>query len=231
MATSKPEIIIDWAIKQINLPSTNSHKGQNGRLLVIGGSHIFHAASLWSAEIASKFIDLVHYSSTEENQQIFINLKSKFTNGIVIPRQTLLDYVAEDDCILIGPGMERGNISEEIIHNELSFEKIIQLENEADNTYALIRYLIHTFPEKKFVFDAAALQVMEVEWLKLLKVKSIITPHAKEFEELFKVKLVDDKHIITQVSELSKQYNTVILLKKVSDYISSNDRSAIITGI
>jgi NAD(P)H-hydrate epimerase len=78
MATSKPEIIIDWAIKQINLPSTNSHKGQNGRLLVIGGSHIFHAASLWSAEIASKFIDLVHYSSTEENQQIFINLKSKF---------------------------------------------------------------------------------------------------------------------------------------------------------
>ena len=27
-------------------PMSESHKGQNGKLLIVGGSHLFHAASL-----------------------------------------------------------------------------------------------------------------------------------------------------------------------------------------
>lgn len=114
MPTSKPENSIKEAIDKVTRIDPQSHKGQNGRVLIIGGSSIFHSASLWSAEVASKFVDLVHYSSTVENQQVFINLKSKFTNGIIVPHEVLLDYVKEDDCILIGPGMERGDISDEV---------------------------------------------------------------------------------------------------------------------
>ena len=37
-------------LKELYLPPSASHKGQNGKLMVIGGSHLFHAASLWDFE-------------------------------------------------------------------------------------------------------------------------------------------------------------------------------------
>ena len=55
---------------KLTLPSKTSHKGQNGRLLIIGGSHLFHAASFWALQVASRIVDLVHYSSTVENNRI-----------------------------------------------------------------------------------------------------------------------------------------------------------------
>ncbi len=221
MPTSKPENSIQEAIAKITRIDPFSHKGQNGRVLIIGGSSIFHAASLWSAETASKFVDLVHYSSTVENQHVFISLKSRFTNGIVIPREVLLDYIQEDDCILIGPGMERGIISHNIQDQLLTFDEILRLENEADYTYALIRYVIEHFPDKKFVFDAAALQVMNPEWLKKLRTLPIVTPHAKEFEGLFKVNIAEPDHLTQQLTHLAQEYRTVILLKKIVDYIAT----------
>jgi len=40
-----------------------SHKGQNGKLLIIGGSSLFHAASAWSLQVAARLVDMVFYSS------------------------------------------------------------------------------------------------------------------------------------------------------------------------
>src|SRR3990170_6785064 len=91
-------------LKKLYVPPKSSHKGQNGRLLIIGGSHLFHAASLWSLEVASRIVDLVHYSSVPENNQIVQHLKEEFRDGIIIPREHIDDYIQEDDCILIGPG-------------------------------------------------------------------------------------------------------------------------------
>ena len=54
-------------LKTLYVPPPDSHKGQNGKLLVIGGSHLFHAASLWALTVASRIVDLVHYSSVPEN--------------------------------------------------------------------------------------------------------------------------------------------------------------------
>lgn len=47
--------------KQIVFPKKDSVKGENGRVLVIGGSKLFHAASFWSALMASKIVDMVHF--------------------------------------------------------------------------------------------------------------------------------------------------------------------------
>lgn len=94
-------------LKKINFPQKDSHKGQNGRLLIIGGSKLFHAASLWSLKVASRIVDLVHYSSVEENNAIVQKLKEEFRDGIIVPRADLDDYIEEDDCVLIGPGMIR----------------------------------------------------------------------------------------------------------------------------
>lgn len=212
--TSDPKSIAPF-LKKIKLPEKDSHKGQNGRLLIIAGSRLFHAASLWPAEIASHFVDLVHYCSTQENNQIFLNLKTKFTNGIVIEKKNLLNYVEEDDCILIGPGMVRG---EAPVDQDLTFDQIMSLNSESDYTYYLTRYLLKNYPEKKFVLDGGALQMMDKVWLKDLQIKPIITPHQGEFEKLCGIK--GDTKL---VSKMALEYNCLIVLKAVDIIISDGD--------
>ena len=146
-------------LKEIFLPKTDSHKGQNGRLLVIGGSRLFHAASLWALTVASRIVDLVHYSSVPENNAIVHEEKKEFRNGIVVPRGELDPYIQEDDCILIGPGMTRDRETETIT-NEL-FKK---------------------YPEKQWVIDAGSLQMMDVA---LIPQNAILTPHHGEFAHAF----------------------------------------------
>ncbi|MBI3342977.1 hypothetical protein HY032_02380, partial [Candidatus Gottesmanbacteria bacterium] len=106
-------------LQRLYVPPRESHKGQNGRLLVIGGSHLFHAASLWALTVASRIVDLVHYSSVPENNEIVQKAKEEFRNGIVVRREDLDLYIEEDDCILIGPGMERTSDTEDLTNRLL----------------------------------------------------------------------------------------------------------------
>ena len=217
--------------KKLNLPKDNSHKGQNGKVLIIGGSSLFHAASLWAAEIASYFVDMVHYCSTEENEKIFLNLKTEFRNGIIVPRKNLLDYVEEDDAILVGPGMIR-NLKVKNQKLKFDIKKIFSLKDEGEYTYYLTKFLIENFPEKKFVFDAGGLQMMEKEWLLKLKTPAIITPHQKEFENLFGEKILDlefDKKV-ELVKKYAKKYQAIILLKAVKDIVSDGEQVYVIDG-
>ncbi|OGK20632.1 NAD(P)H-hydrate dehydratase [Candidatus Roizmanbacteria bacterium RIFCSPHIGHO2_02_FULL_37_13b] len=221
---------IEPFIDKLYIPQKKTHKGQNGKLLIIGGSSLFHAASLWSAEIASHFVDMVHYSSTQENQKIFINLKTKFRDGIFINKKNLLDYVTEDDCILLGPGMTRGKIDKKNL--PLDFEIIINIEKEEQYTYELTGYLLNKFPEKKFVIDAGALQTMEKKWLTTMKTKAIVTPHEKEFKSLFGISLHNRswEDITKIVKETAKEFNCIIVLKMVEDIVSDGHSLYQITG-
>ncbi len=210
--TSDTKLVKSFLTK-LTLPQPDSHKGQNGRVLIIGGSSLFHSASLWAAEVASHFCDMVHYSSTKENQEIFLSLKKKFQNGIIVPQEKLMDYVKEDDAILVGSGMMREG-------------------EEAKYTRNLIKTLITDFPKKQFVFDAGALQTMDRDWLLKLKTPAIVTPHQKEFEKLFNVSIhrsnIEDK--IKLVQEMAKKYNTIILLKAIVDIISDGKEVYLIEG-
>ena len=142
-------------------PPKNSHKGQNGKLLVIGGSELFHSSIFWSADVASKIVDLVHLTSpANENNQIFRKrLKEKFWNGIVVDWKDVEGYIEEDDCVLIGPGMTRGD----------------------GKTKKIVNYLLKKYPAKKWVIDGGALQEVDSG---LITKSCILTPHHKEFEGL-----------------------------------------------
>ena len=210
--TSDTELVKSF-LSKLTLPNVNSHKGQNGRVLIIGGSSLFHSASLWAAEVASHFCDMVHYSSTKENQEIFLSLKKKFQNGIIVPQEKLMEYVKEDNVILVGSGMVREG-------------------EEAKYTRDLTKTLITDFPEKQFVFDAGALQTMDKEWLLKLKTPAVITPHQKEFETLFGEPILDlplEKKT-EKVQSLAKKYNTTILLKAIIDIISDGKEVYLIEG-
>jgi NAD(P)H-hydrate epimerase len=145
-------------VKTLQIPKPDSHKGQNGRLLVVGGSQLFHAASLWSLTVASRIVDLVHYCSIPVNNEIVQNLKEEFRNGIVVPREEVDAYIKEDDVILIGPGMTRD-----------------------EETKTFTDRLLKEYQDKQWVIDAGALQMME---LSNIPKHAILTPHHQEFSLL-----------------------------------------------
>jgi len=200
-------------LSKLSLPQPNSHKGQNGRILIIGGSSLFHSASLWAAEVASHFCDIVHYSSTVENEKIFLSLKKKFRNGMIVSQEKIMEYAKEDDAILVGSGMMREG-------------------EEAKYTYNLTKSLIENIPNKQFVFDAGSLQMMKPEWLLSLKKPAIVTPHQTEFEKLFDVSIHQstNKEKIMKVKETAKKYQTVILLKAVIDIVSDGKQTCVVEG-
>jgi len=223
LISTKEPADIEKFIKELYIPKKDAHKGDNGKILIIGGSKLFHSASIWAAEIASHIVDMVHYSSTKENNEILTSVKKKFINGIVIERIDIPKYIEEDDAILIGPGMVRGEKKD--IENDIKFNDLISIDDEAHFSRCLINYLIRHYPKKRYVFDAGALQMMDKEWLLKLKIKPIVTPHEIEFKRLFGIDIKDEKEDkkIKIVIETAKKYNCIILFKGIKDIVSDGN--------
>lgn len=202
-------------LEKIYVPSGEVHKGENGKVLVIGGSKLFHAAAFWPAEVASRVVDLVHFSSPAEENNDLVRKKAKeiFWSGIVVSWSEIEDYIREDEALLIGPGMPR-----------------VEGEMDGDvNTKKIVNGLLSDFPEKRWVIDGGALQEVDP---KLLKGNMIITPHRGEFERVFGEKVEEDlKKRVEQVKRVSREHDkVVILLKGKVDVVSDGKRSRVIEG-
>ncbi|MEX2007205.1 MAG: NAD(P)H-hydrate dehydratase [Candidatus Levyibacteriota bacterium] len=193
-------------LKNLYKPAPGSHKGQNGKLLLIGGSKLFHAASLWSLEVASRIVDMVFYASVPENNELVQKAKEEFRNGIVIPRSKIDSYMEEVDCVLIGPGLPRKEGE----------------EAGDDDTKKLTERLLEEYPDKKWVIDGGSLQTVSREDL---PENSILTPHKNEFKTLF-----DLEPTAENVSKMAKKYDVVILLKGEKDIVCSASQCVEIVG-
>jgi hydroxyethylthiazole kinase-like uncharacterized protein yjeF len=154
-------------LSRLYQPAENAHKGQNGKVLVIGGSELFHSSLIWAATIASKVVDMVHVASPAKTNEALVRerIKKEFLEGIVIPWNRVEEYIEEDDVILIGPGMPRDE----------------GLEAGEESTGMMVDRLVAAYPDKKWVIDGGALQAINPE---LIKQNMIITPHAREFARL-----------------------------------------------
>ncbi len=214
-----PEIL-----KKLYIPPPNSHKGQNGKLMIIGGSKLFHAASLWSLKVASRIVDMVFYSSVPENNEIVKEAKNEFRDGIVIPRAKIEDYVKEADCILIGPGLPRKDGEQE----------------GDDDTKLLTESLLKKYAKKKWVIDGGSLQTINPAFIPN---NAILTPHVKEFEKLFSGVILRPKAEESRsfpfaslkgqddiINRMAKKYNCTILLKGPTDIVCSPEKCIEIPG-
>jgi len=189
-------------LQDLKLPAKDSHKGQNGKVLLIGGSHLFHAASKWSLDVASEIVDMVFYASVPSNNELIQAAKGEFWNGIVVSRDHLEEYVEEADCILIGPGMDRS------------------LETEA-----LTNKIVAQWPTKKWVVDAGALQMIKPD---LITESMILTPHQGE---LVALKTNAGVTAEIPLSELSEALNgACLLVKSATDRVAKNDLLIEIAG-
>ncbi len=161
-------------------------------MLFIGGSDLFHAASLWALTVSSRIVDLVHYASTPENNALVEKAKEEFRNGIVISRRDIGAYIEEDDCILMGVGMTRDKETEELTND-----------------------LLAKYPQKQWVIDAGSLQMMD---LACIPKNAILTPHHGEFASLCGRAQNPELHDQTKTDEekvqiFAMQYKCIVLLK------------------
>jgi hydroxyethylthiazole kinase-like uncharacterized protein yjeF len=185
--------------------------------MVIGGSQLFHAAAFWSAEVASKIVDLVHFTSPamENNDLVRIKAKEKMWSGIVVPFEEVEKYIEEDDVILIGPGMPR---IEGLMEGELP-------------TGPIVNHLLSTFPDKKWVVDGGALQECDPA---LLNGNMMITPHQGEWMRLLSKEpnyKNQDPNNHDVISKFSKEYqNLTILLKGEKDLVCQGEKMVEIIG-
>lgn len=143
---------------RIYKPNPDSHKGDSGRILIIGGSEKYHGALLLAIQATSRIVDIV-YVHSPENQKLVQKLKSEISVFITISKKELFKTIDLVDAILIGPGLD-----------------------ENKNTNNILSKILSKYSHKNTIVDATALWLLNP---KLLRKNCIITPHVREFRKLF----------------------------------------------
>lgn len=190
-----PKIITSKILKSLNLPKPNSHKRQNGRLLVIAGSDKYHGALLYCLTTASRLVDLVYVLTTPDNQQVIKKLKTQTAEFMAVKKYPDKEGLTDVDCVLIGPGLGTSSATKKLVKQALA-------------------------SGKKLVLDADALNVLDREMLKKLSAHCILTPHAREFKKAFGAAPTK-----ANVLKVCKKYHCTVILKGRIDIIGSPDGS------
>jgi len=207
------------------IPRKESHKGKNGRLLVVGGGPFYGAPALSSFAAQRTGIDLIFVATPKKVARAITSyspllikpvrltkniaklsptliVKELKNNDILIPEDIDLIKILSKkvDALLIGPGLGLDEKTKE------SVLKIVKLFNTQ---------------KKPIVIDADAIKIVGKHHDILNNSKIILTPHIKEFKELTGEKLttsLDNKK--EKVLKWSKKLGVIIVLKGPTDIIS-----------
>lgn len=188
----------------------NSHKGLNGKVLIVGGSIEYYGAPLLSA-LGSLYsgADLVYLFVPESNFDV---TRSLYPDFIVkkFPGQYLthtgvseiLKLATKCDSVLIGPGM---------YDREVTVRAILELiENLQIPT----------------VLDSTAIEVLKLVKEVPLSQPIVVCPHKNEFENLTLKNIKElgsEEDLIKFVRTIATEMKINILLKSPKDIIASSD--------
>jgi NAD(P)H-hydrate epimerase len=179
-------------------PST--HKGDNGRILIVGGGEYFGAPVLTAFAALRTGADIATLAVPERIAKIV----SSFSPNLIV-RKLSGDFLRMEHVPLIKKLLKK--------HDVLTIGMGLGEEGE---TKAAIPEILQE--RKKTVVDADA----------LIKTKfqkgTILTPHAGEFMELYGKLPEGLSERMERVREISKKEGVVVLLKGVEDIISDGER-------
>ncbi len=94
---------------RLHKPAKGSRKGDNGRLLVIGGSADYHGAPVFSLLAARRFVDLLYFMPGEWDPLLIGAVKA-------IPEVIVVDGPGSEgirgklDCVLYGIGLSQADV-------------------------------------------------------------------------------------------------------------------------
>jgi len=191
--------------------SHSSHKGDFGRLLVIGGSEVYYGApSLVSLAALRTGADLVYTAAPAKAAQAISGISPdlitvKLDGNHLKPRslEELQPYLDASDAVVLGPGLG--------------------LEPETKEFVRLCINALET-ARKPMLLDADGLKAF-AEFQRPLKVPLVLTPHAGEYAILTKSRLPEDlMERVEKVQETATKLNATILLKGQIDIVCSGGR-------
>ena len=188
-----------------------SHKGDFGRLLVIGGSETFSGAPALVALAALRTgVDLAYVAAPEKTAYtiasmspnlITIKLEGEHLNPQVI--SNLKEYINIATAIVLGPGLGLHPETKEAV------KKILEMVEKAG---------------KPLLLDADGLKAFS-EFKKTLNVPLVLTPHAGEYMLLTERKLPESlNERVMNVQKTASELNCVILLKGSVDIVADGER-------
>lgn len=200
--------------KFIPARKSSSRKGDNGVVLVVGGSYIYHGAPILSSIAAQRSgTDLVYTSVPKINVSA---TRAISPNLIVIP---LVDQKLTKGAVRKLLGVIPRNLDSATIGMGLAIQ-------EKNSLLLLVKSLLDR--DVRLSLDASAL-IPEV--LPLLPDKNVVvTPHAGEFKRLFgEVPSNSKKQRISLVEKNAKQFGVTVLLKGSTDVISDGKKTYLYT--
>lgn len=171
-----------------------SHKGDHGRLLVIGGEHGTAGAIRMTAEAALRTgSGLVRVLTHIENVGPLLTARPELMVQEMTP-ETLDQGLEWADVIVIGPGLGQGTWGRKALK---------KVENS----------------QKTMLWDADALNLLAISPDK--RQNRIITPHPGEAARLLNVKVSDiESDRLLAVRYLAKRYGGVVVLKGAGTLIA-----------
>jgi NAD(P)H-hydrate epimerase len=190
---------------------SESHKGDFGRLLVIGGSETFSGAPALVALAALRTgVDLAYVAAPEKTAHAIssmspdlITIKLEGTHLNVGNVSALKTYIEAANAIALGPGLG--------LHPET--REAVKAVIEAVEGAA-----------KPLLLDADGLKAF-AEFKRKLNVPMVLTPHAGEYAILTGKKLPEDlKEKISEVQKTAVELGAIVLLKGPIDIISDEKR-------
>ena len=192
--------------KFIPIRKSSSRKGDNGKVLVLGGSYIYHGAPALSSLAALRTgADLVYTCVPKINVQstravspnlIVIPLAdSKLTRGAV---NKLLGQIPKDlDSATIGMGLSIQDPEALKLLVKSLLDRDVRLSLDAS---ALVNYILPLLSGKNV----------------------IVTPHSGEFKRMFGEVPPESKKLrIAMVEKFAKKHSVTIILKGSTDIISN----------
>lgn len=178
----------------------DSHKGENGKVAVIGGSSLMHGAPLFAAlAVEASGADLIFVSLPKCHAEVAKNASLNFQvhpfgNDDLSAGDTasILELLATLDSAVAGPGIAHGNLK--------SLKALLTIIAESPC---------------RLILDATALQPVTLD---LVRGKSaVLTPHLAELERM--------SLTAADLSQQASNAGAVIFLKGPTDIIAGPDGS------
>ncbi len=198
--------------KLIPARSSHSKKGDNGIVLVVGGSRIYHGAPLLASLAAMRSgADLVYVAVP---RSISVAIRSYSPSIIVLP--------LPDDRLTVGSvnklkAMLPKKVDAAAIGMGMSIAKF-------DALTSLIGELKEI--DARILLDASALipDVLHT----ISKQQVVLTPHAGEFKRVFQQEVgKSERERVENVSKFAAKHKVTVLLKGWTDIVSDGSRVAL----
>ena len=157
------------------IPLKKSHKGDNGRVLVIGGGPYSGAPALCGMAALRTGCDLVYVASPKKSSSVIANyspnlIVKELSGDILLPEDIdiLNDLFKKCDSVVIGPGLGKHPETE-----KATIEIIKRINKE----------------KIPVVIDADAILPLSSYSNEIFNSKTVITPHAGEFKTFIGLKI------------------------------------------